>query len=634
MLLLVPSNKADSEGAGKSATSPNRVLVVLPSDTDLSSNVVVPDTAITTTLGTNDIVETISNLTATSPFSSNKATLSDPPRNSRDHLGIWQSFGAVDPPNPRYHPTQQPTTRRSPDRELSDYTSRSRRHSHTGLVDAGYGVGSLPHPRSRSRQSSHSLPYLYQPTRTLRALRNAFRQARRDQSPLLTSGSVPADCPMPTVPLDLEDAGPGFSRMTRLPASSLQRSRYTSPEAIASDVEVASADKGGSASKLTKLTDSNSSTFSIGLDGSDDGPNSNQGLHVMNPSKSFKSGIDAARRSRARASSDVMDVDEGSHFDERSRQQKPPLTKGVATGINTAACVSRGSSIDRNETRFTEYQDIDQDNLDADMNMILGMTSDMELVMPQFDDEYLEDLKNDSVRKTSFTQSSAVSATSPSCLDSSSTTITCISSQSSPRSYSPTPGVASAESRQYTESLPASPGVLAARDQCTPSIQQYAALLDHAKEDQDLPKDTDPDNPVIIPSRSSSSSPSFSQTGKGSPPSALSSTDSSERKANGPIYFKPRQYSMPGRHYDGEHSQQYWRVAPSNQWVSDTNRPVDPTTGLHFSFQGNTSFHGSVGHRTSRTQESWHPSEDKSTTMTAGNISLITSNMSVLTPQE
>ncbi|KAG0078160.1 hypothetical protein BGZ92_001601 [Podila epicladia] len=32
---------------------------------------------------------------------------------------------------------------------------------------------------------------------------------------------------------------------------------------------------------------------------------------------------------------------------------------------------------------------------DAEMDLILGMASDMDLVMPQFDDKYLDDLKND-----------------------------------------------------------------------------------------------------------------------------------------------------------------------------------------------------------------------------------------------
>ncbi|KAF9173867.1 hypothetical protein BGX21_002708 [Mortierella sp. AD011] len=60
-----------------------------------------------------------------------------------------------------------------------------------------------------------------------------------------------------------------------------------------------------------------------------------------------------------------------------------------------------------------DCQDIDlDDTFDADMAMILGTTSDMELVMPNFDDEYLEDLKNDPVLAEQSRRPSTISSVS------------------------------------------------------------------------------------------------------------------------------------------------------------------------------------------------------------------------------
>ncbi|KAF9574414.1 hypothetical protein EC968_006574, partial [Mortierella alpina] len=210
MLLLVPSNKID-EGTGKVTGSFSRVLVVLPPDTDLSSNVIVPDTAITTTLGTNN----------SSSFPCDIPTLQDSSRLSRDPLGIMR------PPRPDLHKMQPSSSDHlsqsavgSRSANLSGYMdqrpghpygvtgdtfSRVRRHSHTGLVDTGHhGANMTSCSRMRSRQSiSCSLQYQHQQVRTPRALRAAFRKARKDQSPVLTSGSFSTD--YAAGPLDDDD---------------------------------------------------------------------------------------------------------------------------------------------------------------------------------------------------------------------------------------------------------------------------------------------------------------------------------------------------------------------------------------------------------------------------------------------
>lgn len=209
MLLLVPSNKID-EGTGKATGSFSRVLVVLPPDTDLSSNVIVPDTAITTTLGTN----------TENSFPCDIPVLQDSSRQSRDSLGILRPYR---PDMHQMQPLSSPYSHSTvgtrsanhsgiieqrpghPYGATADaFSSRLRRHSHTGLVDTGHGAHMASCTRVRSRQSiSCSLQYQPQQVRTPRALRAAFRKARRDQSPVLTSGGFSMD--YATCPLDDDD---------------------------------------------------------------------------------------------------------------------------------------------------------------------------------------------------------------------------------------------------------------------------------------------------------------------------------------------------------------------------------------------------------------------------------------------
>jgi len=242
---------------------------------------------------------------------------------------------------------------------------------------------------------------------------------------------------------------------------------------------------------------------------------------------------------------------------------------------------------------------------DADMNMILGMASDMELVMPRFNDEYLKDLRNDPVLTKPCTRSYSLSAISPSCYGSSSTRVSCLSSCSSSKAYSPTPGVSFTECSQYIESLPASPCVLAERVQnrYPDAIQQtrppsQSPNLPHrSKADLDLAavEDADGDsskhcaeraNAADTVMKSSPSSPTSLEMQTGSSPSTLSLNADSEHKSNGPIYFNPRHYPIPERHYGEDQSQRKWTVAPSGQAIG-----LSPISQESTSSYANSGYH-------------------------------------------
>ncbi|KAK3828690.1 MAG: hypothetical protein J3Q66DRAFT_16820 [Benniella sp.] len=617
MLLLVPSHKIDGEDSSKCITSPSRVLVVLPPDTDLSSNVVVPDTAITSTLGT------------AGPFPSQMGATSDPSRVNSDHLGIWQ------PSAPEHiHPYHQSTSFPSPGHDLPEHFNKSRRHSHTGLVDTRYGVGN----RSRLRQSSHSLPYLYQPTRTPRPLRNAFRQARKDHSPLLTSASLSAQSALSRLSLDQDSDD--LSRITRLSASDFQSTRHRLPIGIDRETESTLTDcLGNPSTRSAKLINS---SFNIDLDGDYSGKIDPNYDPCPTGPRSIKSSTETTSE-RQSVNDEIMGFYQ---LDEKTNTRN-----GVINMTSSYANpVSRGLSIrknDANKTSSTECLDIDQDStLDADMNMILGMTSDMELVMPRFDDEYLKDLRNEPVFTKPCTQSCSFSATSPSCYGLSSTTVSCLSSYSSSKSCSPTPGISFTECGQYIESLPASPCVFAERVQNRyPDVilqthpPSHSPNLQHRlKADQDLAAvdEADGDSSKHCAERANAydtameSSPSSStslEMQTGSSPSTLSLNADSEHKSNRPIYFNPRHYPIPERHYGEDQSQRKWTVAPSSQAI-----------GLSPISQESTSSYADGGYHVLQTQESRKylvpPILDKNIAGTACSGSLTTAGMSILTPQD
>ncbi|KAF9986611.1 hypothetical protein BGZ75_001601 [Mortierella antarctica] len=547
MLLLVPSNKID-EGTGKVTGSFSRVLVVLPPDTDLSSNVIVPDTAITTTLGTN----TNSSFLCDIP-------LQDPSRLSRDSLGILRPSR-----NDMHNKTQPSSDPHShlalgtasaimsgmmdqrpghPYAATGDTFSRLRRHSHTGLVDTGpHGASMTSCFRMRSRQSiSCSLQYQHQQVRTPRSLRAAFRKARKDQSPVLTSGSFSTAGPLD----DNDDMMPTLT--------------------MSAEGQPYSNDYNDRAAALP-------------------------------------------RRAQRRMSSEILDV-EGISDEEMMSTSSKTAAAQPGMFLPPRSFATQGRPFDRSS------QDMDVDtSLDADMNVILGMASDMELVMPKFDDEYLEDLKNDPVlshmnRRASSSSTSSASLSSPCCSHSSSTTITCMSSHPSPESRLRSPRAVSAGVGSRHES--SSPPLVAMKSQSQPpnvisgsseNLQSPAKpeLSTIHKDIDNLRRHRDSLR------RSFDASPSHGGT-----TGALSHSP------------PPSHHALPER-AGNEH--QSVMIIQSNQW---TPYPLE---------QGGAAVAGNNHIFTIQESMVALPVAtmplDKHTIMTTNNISLATANMDVLTPEE
>ncbi|KAI8604985.1 hypothetical protein EDD21DRAFT_177332 [Dissophora ornata] len=708
MLLLVPSHKTDDDGTGKDSSSSGRVLVVLPSDTDLSSNIVVPDTAITTTLGTNDTLENVNQLSATSPFSNQNAVLMDlsmEPITTKDRLGILQSSGPPD--QIRFHqsnPIQQSNIQyqhRSPERQddncsrgyyldqssLSDdhhFNNRSRRHSHTGLVDGMHGIPPLSssayaRSRSRSRQSmSQVAPYQYQPVRTPRAMRSALRKARKDQSPLLTSSSFGSDYTLPNLTSDLEDDSPS-SLSTSLPGTNGYGNYPSLPRTMDHIMETTglpSMPNGCDASIESYATNSVPTralsaetictTESSGYN-SHDKIDSIVDIGVAH--NSFKHNTAKAATSSTtpriyKSPSETLDVD-GISDEEMSNATDNPGTSSPAETTGTPE-----STEPQERERQRQGEDIDIElNLDsafdADMAMILGMASDMELVMPQFDDEYLEDLKSDramsAIPQNRCFSSASVSSASPSCPHSSSTTITYgASPHSSPITHASTPCVTPAEIGR--DSLPVSPNVLATRHRTSlsPSMSDHRSSgqqelsrihkdivnlkrhRDSLKQSTEMVStDNNPKQYLASSSSSSSSSPSSSSSG--------------ERKSNGHIYFKPSHHSLPPDLIIEQHPRQNGMVIQSNQWRIESKDPTAGGGGARGAglppqplcqpriYDGPAAVRSNSvgGNHIFRLQESSPPIPppllDKTTMpiwMTANRISQVTANMNILTPQE
>ncbi|KAF9358153.1 hypothetical protein BGX26_002370 [Mortierella sp. AD094] len=675
MLLLVPSHKADDGGTGKNSTSHNRVLVFLPSDIDLSSNIVVPDTAITTTLGTNDTLDT-NNGFSISPYSIQKSAFMDLTMYSRDHLGILQPSGPTEQVHPHQQNSQQSNIHRSPgrpdDTNLTPYyrhsdsqINRTRRHSHTGLVNGGTCAMAYSRSRTKSRQSiSQSSPYQCQPVRTPRALRAAFRKARKDQSPLLTSTSFGSDYTVPNLTSYVENDDMDLSFRVAMSRPTAGSSNSSSTRAGSSGVEFgssqsASSYRGTPISSHSVLSKGNATGVAaahydgyryqakseIGEPNSDieldenEVPNPWRGPVPITTTTNANSSLTKGFKRHVRQLSEVLDVD-GLSDDEMCVEPK-----SFSNSISKAG----GKSLETEEDR----QDIDLDNtLDADMAMILGMTSDMELVMPNFDDEYLEDLKNDPILVGQSRRSSTISIVSPSCSHYSSTTITCLSSQPSPRSHSGTPSATTDETSCRAESLPVSPGVLAARARMqspnashvnsrssqSPNSSVHSPAqdlsiihrdIDHLKRHRDSLKQSSDMTTNSLPKSSCSSSP----------------TTTNERKSQGPIYFKPSHHSLPVQSSPSEYPRQNIMIIQSNQWTFDNKGSSRARVFPPESIQGNRDMQGNGGNQIFRIQEPSHSppqpqppqvqsSLNKSTMMTANNISLVTANMSVLTPQE
>ncbi|KAF9984446.1 hypothetical protein BGZ65_000370 [Modicella reniformis] len=359
-----------------------------------------------------------------------------------------------------------------------------------------------------------------------------------------------------------------------------------------------------------------------------------QDSYLTTPGTSLKSIATTASKRHPRISAEIMDGDVDGDLDWKGNPTRSFATNSMVTsGADSKSLVS----VSRNKegTRKHGYQDADQDcDFDSDMNLILGMASDMELIMPKFDDEYLEDLKNDPVLTMPCRRSSTVPTASPS-----------------------TPCVASVESNQHVESLPAAAlGVLASGVQGrSPHVSQQTGhpsqcpnLPDHSNANRDLStiecsdcdsarhqrtSTMDMDSSVMKSSTYSPSPSISSETQKGSLSSTLSSsTINNERKNNGPIYFKPKYYSVSRQSHIGEHSQKDWNTTTTGELTFDSSGSTGMSAGPPFSLQRRTAL---SGHHIFRTQDPLQfPNMDGDTMMTVSNLSLVTANMNVLTPQE
>ncbi|KAF9996788.1 hypothetical protein BGZ80_009636 [Entomortierella chlamydospora] len=283
-----------------------------------------------------------------------------------------------------------------------------------------------------------------------------------------------------------------------------------------------------------------------------------------------------------------------------------------------------------------DCQDIDLGNtFDADMAMILGMTSDMELVMPNFDDEYLEDLKNDPVLAEQSRWPSTVSTVSSSYSHCSSTTMACSSSQPSPRSHSGTPSATTDEASCRAESLPVSPGTLAARTH----IQSHDAS--HVNSRLSQPSDSS----VHSPAQDLSIIHQDIDHLRRHRDSLKHNTDMATNSLSKSSCSSSHTTTSENQSSPSEYPRQNITIIQSNQWTFDNEGSSRARAFPPRSIQENCAMQGNDENQTFRVREhSYLPAQpqpsqvhsplNKSTMMTENNISLVTANMSVLTPQE
>ena len=602
MLFLVPTHKLEEDGNG--STLPSKVLVVLPRKTDLCSNVVVSEKAIRTTLGTNDTLDTIG------PYEIHRrGSSSSTPKQARVYLGISQPAWPQEVQFNLPEPAQQSNSNRGKDSQrlgIDDSLTRTRRHSHTGLIESNLAART----RSRSRQSiSYGIPYQYQRAKTPKSLRSFFRRYRTtEESPLLTSASFGTIYQSGTTinEFDMEDplASDPLKIIKQFGSTGLlQHSGY-----ILSNIRPLSTITGIDGQSPQELLHHipNQETMHIETDSDgeidiDPGIESDQAASAMASSSTTK-------RQR-RESSETVDIDGISDDDAEpastnpvsgtnsnsghNRPKVPRQQKGGSSGSESTS----GSDVDHSPKEHPESMDIEDDTLDADMNMILGMASDMDLVMPQFDDAYLQDWKADPVltRLNKRRASSVVSVGSVSSLagsHSSCTTIT-ISSHSTPESHEVGPRLSS---MPQMDSPPVSPAMVAARahshspfgstrsvdgslsprsSSSQPSEQQDLTTIhrdidnlrrhrDSLKENTDKGAGSSSSVPAVS---SSASQKSGSISSASSTSGASTSSSSTDRKGQpGPIYFKPT-------HLPEQLPHQNVMIIQSNQWTFDSKTP-------------------------------------------------------------
>ncbi|KAI9235146.1 MAG: hypothetical protein BYD32DRAFT_470690 [Podila humilis] len=649
MLLLVPSNK-DEDGSGK-AMSPTRgrVLVVLPPDTDLSSNVIVPDAAITNTLITNEALDP-ANVLASPQLSMNKLSYIEPTQ-TRDPLGIIQPQGPESIyQHIRLQYEQTPTITTQPNSQgredtnhrrsiqypsAEDTISRARRHSHSGLVEMDHPIfQALARSRSKLRSSfSQATPYQHQ--RTLRALRTALKKGRKDQSPLLTSASFGTDYGQSCFDDEIDD--PFSEWRAQQHHNAIRQAMGHSPELVF----------GSSFGHLSSESELSSDSLNTKL--APRRPSISNDIEIDKEDHLKTTGAQGTKRQLHDSQEDIDIVGVS------DEEMEPPKSEMMANQGPTI--VPRDSWRTPSLSPEDKNRSLGEtDTYDADMDLILGMASDMDLVMPQFDDEYLDDLNNDPSLLVQIRRVPSIS-TSPVTSHSSSTTITCISSLHSPSSRSMTPGVC-VESTLRQESPPTSPATIEARKRSgSSSVKGQMPMMGnmnspHSTENTQAGQDLstihrDIDNlkrhrdslqsniemitspPKGLPTPSSSSSSSNS--------SSHSRAPSSDKRSNpqAPLYFKPTHHSQPS----GDHSHQNVMIIQSNQWTFDSDQLQQPGLVGRIPLQSPThAVRGNDGNHIFSVRESSPPSPppvlDKSAIMTTNNISLATANMNVLTPRE
>ncbi|KAF9309571.1 hypothetical protein BG003_009603 [Podila horticola] len=511
----------------------------------------------------------------------------------------------------------------------------------------------LSRSRSKSR-STFSLATPYQHQRTPRVLRAALKKGRKDQSPLLTSASFGTDYGQPCFDAENEDPFSAWRAQQHHHNAIRQALGLNhSPE-----LPFGSFSSGQLSSGSDLSCDSLNSKHAPGTGPSARQPNAmSNDIEIDEEDKCL-----GRRRSKTMSSSPntrrkLIDSQEDIDIVGVSDEEMEPL-KAQAFMADRAPLIkprldpwktpSLSPPWDKNRVLY------ETDSYDADMDLILGMASDMDLVMPQFDDEYLDDLKSDS---NLVVQSRRVSAVSPTTSHSSSTTITCISSLNSPPSRSMTPGL-SVESASRQESPPTSPatiesrkrsGSFSAKGQQLPMMGNMSSphSTENAQAGQDLStihRDIDnlkrhrdslqsnfemnssPSKGLPTPSSSSSSSSSNTH----------SRVPSSDKRSNSqaPLYFKPTHHTQPSE----DHSHQSVMIIQSNQWTTDNIQSRSGAIGRPLQQPPTHAIRGNDGNHIFAVRESSPPSPspvlDKSTIMTTNNISLATANMNVLTPRE
>ncbi|KAG0363580.1 hypothetical protein BGX24_004864 [Mortierella sp. AD032] len=437
----------------------------------------------------------------------------------------------------------------------------------------------------RARQSiSLMAPYQHQPFRTPRLLRGAFRKARKEQSPLLTSASFDTDYTMqnpaeewegddiflPWKPLSSTAEHPAATLSSGSPKSLLQGAGsftyLTTPRGTQLEGEIIN-------NQNYAYLDSVDSGDDIDLDGDD---NNNRNNTATTSSSPISPPVPPKRGHRD--SSEIVDVD-GLSDEEMTADEPPKTPTTVESPTNSRARVDKwlNDGVDKKISEERTDLEIDLENsLDADMNTILGMASDMELVMPKFDDTYLQDLSTESVL-TVFTRglsSSVSNAVSPSCSHSSSTTITCISTHSSPSPLMTT-GFSGIAPLTHERSSPLQANSTGQRTTAQHSSNQdlssFHRDIDILRRHREGLKE-DLEQPVESLSSKSGSAvgPNPSTLLLSASPVSLSTEKQVKPASQGPIYFKPSHHTLPERLGPGEqHSHQNVMIIQSNQWTMD-----------------------------------------------------------------